>query len=255
MTYAGFLLLFLVVPILLLTLALRHRLQRRHALSLLALMAIALVYTTPWDNYLVANEVWWYDTGRVVGIRLGWVPLEEYLFFLLQPLFTGLLFLGVTRNRDGADDDKGKGRMRPLLLSLVPIWGASLLLPSGPESVRYLSLELAWGLPPLLLQLLFGGDLLWRQRRSIFLTLGLATTYLVAADVVAIRAGIWTISPQFTLLPPLFGGLVFEEVIFFLLTNTLVVFGVGLLVEPEAHARIQSVWADLTRHGALTSDA
>ena len=29
---------------------------------------IAVVYTTHWDNYLVATRVWWYDPALVSGI-------------------------------------------------------------------------------------------------------------------------------------------------------------------------------------------
>jgi lycopene cyclase domain len=50
---------------------------------------IAFTYTTPWDNYLVAQEVWWYGANRVVG-TIGYVPVEEYMFFVLQPILTGL---------------------------------------------------------------------------------------------------------------------------------------------------------------------
>jgi len=46
------------------------------------------VYTTPWDNYLIWRDVWHYGTDRVVG-TIGYVPVEEYLFFLLQPILTG----------------------------------------------------------------------------------------------------------------------------------------------------------------------
>ena len=46
----------------------------RFALGALAAhMAIAFVYTTPWDNYLVAREVWGYPPGRVLA-TIGFVP-------------------------------------------------------------------------------------------------------------------------------------------------------------------------------------
>ena len=44
---------------------------------------VALLYTTPWDNYLVYREVWGYPPGRVLA-TIGYVPVEEYLFFILQ---------------------------------------------------------------------------------------------------------------------------------------------------------------------------
>ena len=43
------------------------------------------------------NGVWSYDTGQVNGIVLGVVPLEEYFFFVLQTLVTGLLVLTMLR--------------------------------------------------------------------------------------------------------------------------------------------------------------
>ena len=106
MTYTAFLLQFLVVPIVIVgALAYRNRRKplasRRGLLSpllaLAALVVIAVVYTTPWDNHLVASGVWKYDPALVMGITLGWVPLEEYLFFILQPLLTGLGFLLLAR--------------------------------------------------------------------------------------------------------------------------------------------------------------
>ena len=46
-------------------------------LALAAHVGMAVVYTTPWDNYLVATRVWWYDPALVTGLTLGWVPIEE----------------------------------------------------------------------------------------------------------------------------------------------------------------------------------
>ncbi len=60
---------------------------------------VALAYTTPWDNYLVATGVWYYDPARVWNIVLGYVPLEEYLFFVLQVTLTGLITLWLIRRR------------------------------------------------------------------------------------------------------------------------------------------------------------
>lgn len=98
MNYPLFLLLFLVIPITLLALLLRERIRARWwrvAVGLTVLLA--LVYTTPWDNYLVATRVWSYDPARVWNIVLGYVPLEEYLFFVLQPILGALTALALLR--------------------------------------------------------------------------------------------------------------------------------------------------------------
>jgi lycopene beta-cyclase len=55
------------------------------------ILVVAFVYTTPWDNYLVWKGVWGYPPERVLA-RIGYVPVEEYMFFLLQPGIAGMLF-------------------------------------------------------------------------------------------------------------------------------------------------------------------
>ena len=98
MTYPLFLLIYLIVPILILGVWLRREWLQTWWLRAAAFtILIALVYTTPWDNYLVATQVWYYDPARVWNIILGWVPLEEYLFFVLQTILTGLIVAGLLR--------------------------------------------------------------------------------------------------------------------------------------------------------------
>ncbi|MGB8644299.1 MAG: lycopene cyclase domain-containing protein [Anaerolineae bacterium] len=100
MTYPLFLLIFLVIPIAALGIGLRRRLRTRWWLTAVAVtIGVALFYTTPWDNYLVASGVWYYAPSRVWNIILGYVPLEEYLFFILQVILTGLITLWLLRRR------------------------------------------------------------------------------------------------------------------------------------------------------------
>ena len=90
MTYLQFLLLFVCIPLALLAWQLRRHIRRIHLAMLIGLATIALIYTTPWDNYLVATRVWYYDPKLVLNLTLGYVPLEEYAFFILQSFLTGL---------------------------------------------------------------------------------------------------------------------------------------------------------------------
>ncbi|HEX8959062.1 MAG TPA: lycopene cyclase domain-containing protein [Solirubrobacterales bacterium] len=104
MTYAQFLLLFVVPPIVLLGahLALRRRLSRRLALALGVTAVLAVVYTGPWDSTIISQGVWAYPPGRVLGPTVALVPLEEYTFFVLQVLMTGLLTASLLGRRDPA---------------------------------------------------------------------------------------------------------------------------------------------------------
>lgn len=90
-----------------------------------------------------------------------------------------------------------------------------------PEPFTYLALELSWALPPILLQWLVGWRLLRQQRRAWLLGIVIPTVYLALADSTALGV-VWTIHPAKSL-GIYFGNVPLEEVLFFLLTNTLVV--------------------------------
>jgi lycopene cyclase domain-containing protein len=88
-TYAAFLVLFLLPPIVLLAIARPPTRRLRAALAITSLLAVA--YTGPWDAAIIAEGVWSYPPGRVLGPAIGGVPVEEYAFFVLQTALTGLL--------------------------------------------------------------------------------------------------------------------------------------------------------------------
>ncbi len=251
MTYFGFLVRFVLIPILVL-LVLAWRDSRRGivlppALRLLppagilaTLVVVALLYTTPWDNYLVATGVWWYRPELVVGITLGWVPLEEYTFFVLQTVMTGLLLLFLARHLRVTQPFRARPGLRKGAVAVGGVlWlGSLLLLLTGWRPGTYLSLILVWALPPLLLQMAVGADILWHHRRVVLTALFSASIYLAATDSLAIAGGTWSIDPEQSLHLLLGGILPLEEAIFFFVTNMLVVFGLTLGLSTESARRL-----------------
>ncbi len=251
MTYFGVLVRFLVIPIVVLG-VLAYRDWRRGVklpaafgllppgLVVAAHAIVALTYTTPWDNYLVATGVWWYDPALVTGITLGWVPLEEYTFFVLQPVLAGLWLLFLAR-RLPAGPSRVSGRSIRVVSAAVAgaAWVAAVaLLAAGWQPGNYLSLILVWVLPPIALQVAVGADILWRHRRLVTLALASTTLYLCGVDAFAIHSGTWTINPTLTSGILLGGVLPVEEAIFFLLTTTLLVFGMVLGLAHESAYRL-----------------
>lgn len=232
MSYLEFHLFFLLPPIILLATVARP--TRQDLLIVLAISAIALSYTTPWDNYLVYREVWAYGDGRVIG-TIGYVPIEEYAFFVLQPLLTGLAYLAISkrseRNRPSThfahSGSAAKRNRRAVLryggaaagLALTAVGVAAL---SAPRTL-YLGLILTWSGPVAAGQwFLYGDRFLNRDWLTAIL---LPTFYLWIADRVALAQDIWSISDVYTVgLEPF--GLPVEEALFFLMTNVLVVQGV-----------------------------
>ncbi len=90
MTYARFLGLFVVLPILFLLARYRRTLSWRGLAPLGLLLIIVYAATSPWDNMAVKWGLWGFDPERIWGVKLGYLPLEEYLFFGLQTLLVGL---------------------------------------------------------------------------------------------------------------------------------------------------------------------
>lgn len=225
MTYLQFHLVFILPPLLALAATAGPHLRRlgpRALRGLLLMPVVALVYTTPWDNYVIWRGIWSYGADRVVG-TIGLVPVEEYLFFVLQPLVTGLW----TFRFLGEPDPAARRPLLPLLgyLAIVPV--AALLL--GVRSFTYLALILVWAAPVLALQAGYGARELYAHRRALAIGVAVPTIYLWIADAIAIHLGVWRISAEHTVGLAL-GPLPLEEAVFFLVTNLLVVQGLILFV-------------------------
>jgi lycopene cyclase domain-containing protein len=256
MTYFTFLFIFLCLPILFLSIVAYRDARRGLRLpdsrqgflfgaALLLHILVAVAYTTPWDNYLVATGVWYYNPELVTGIRIGWVPIEEYAFFVLQTIMTGLLLLALSRRLPAERlEEHPSGwitRFLPVIL-LGSLWVWVLLrFASGWESGTYFSLIVLWALPPIMLQFAFGGDTLWRERKLVGSTLLLATLYLSITDSLAIGSGVWTIAPGQSFQIFLAEVLPLEELLFFLVTNCLIVFGITLFLAKESRIRLRKM--------------
>jgi lycopene cyclase domain-containing protein len=237
MTYLQFHLVFLVPALVIAGWQARRaapRLGRRAGWAVFAVPPIALLYTTPWDNYLVWKEVWTYGTDRVLGV-IGYVPIEEYLFFLLQPLLAGAtLYWLLGRALEGgglaeAHDHPHRIRLVGATVGLAATIAGFLLLRS--DAGTYLGLILVWGAPVPAIMWTFMGPDMWRARRAILPAVVLPSVYLWVADRVAIGLEIWAISTRYTLGWNPF-GLPVEEATFFLLTTVISVFGVTLFLVP-----------------------
>lgn len=246
MTYLSFLMIFVVLPALLLLIGIERRWasewggrpRRVFVPYIPAQAAIAFIYTTPWDNYLVAQGVWSYDSKRTLGWSIGWVPIEEYLFFILQPVLIGL-WMEWIGNQNGVDSLRSSDllwRWAGLAGCVVLGLGSAVLWREIGPPWTYTALITLWGLPPLMLQIAFGGDLL-QSRGFAWLQAWLPPAlYLSAADALAIRWGIWNIAPDQSMGWKV-AGLPVEEILFFLLTSLLLANGYFLLASSKSRVR------------------
>ena len=258
MTYFGFLLRFLVIPILIF-LAITwldhkkgkqiHGFRNGRAvwIGIAIHVLLAVTYTTPWDNYLVASGVWYYNPELVTGIVLGYVPIEEYTFFVLETILAGLWWWFLARRipLSSAPSNKFKPNKRVIYLSssfLVFLWLIfTYLFFFGDAGWTYLSIILFWALPPIILQTMFGADILWHYRKLVFWGIFVPGVYLSLMDIVALTDTTWSISPTQTTGILFFGILPLEEVVFFFITNVLIVFGMTLLLANVSQERLAGI--------------
>lgn len=202
-------------------------------------VVLALLYTTPWDNYLVATRVWWYDPLLVSGFLIGYVPIEEYLFFIGQTLVVGMVLLLAVRLAPEFPPFRSRPSLRLWATAIsISVWAFGVfLLAADYVAGAYLGLELAWAMIPITIQMAFGADILWHYRRPVIWTLVPASIFLSLADAIAIRSGTWTIGPEQSLGIHIGGILPVEEFVFFVLTTALVVFGMTLMLSRPSHER------------------
>jgi lycopene cyclase domain-containing protein len=95
----------------------------------------------------------------------------------------------------------------------------------------YLVFELGWACPVLFLQWAVGWKTLRARRRPLVWSVLISTAYLSSADGIAISHGIWTLHRS-RIVGLYAVNVPAEEIIFFLLTNLLVVQSVLLVYRP-----------------------
>lgn len=241
MSYLTFHLVFILPVILVLVVLLNGSgwpTVRFRAPGLLLLCLVALAYTTPWDNHLVARGIWTYGEDRVIeGLIMGVVPIEEYAFFILQPLLAGLFLLWYARNNETAWGNTLRGPLRRGLPATsggtafltLALAGAALLRWGDPR-FTYLALILVWACPVLAFQWFHGGGTLIAMRPILLPAVITPTVYLWIVDMIAIEWTIWVITPATSTGWFLF-ALPLEEAVFFLLTNLMVIQGLVLVYQ------------------------
>lgn len=224
LTYIEFHLLFVIPPMLLLGVLAYVRKGAwsgpRPLSGLAILLVLALVYTIPWDNLLIAEGVWWYGEGTTSGY-IWHAPIGEYLFFILQPIVVCLWLFQFPTVAD-------------VSLVRIPLWkrgigvlaGASVsivgYLMLGVDSLYYLGAILFWSGPILSIHWGFGWPYLWRLRRTLAVGIAVPTLYLCTIDRLAIEWGLWVLSDLHTTGITVL-GLPIEEGAFFFMTSVFAV--------------------------------
>lgn len=196
-------------------------------LAMMLVVFAAVVFTTPWDNIAARWGIWGFPRHKYT-LRIGYLPVEEYLFFILQSLNVMFAIRAILHLLPSW--------RHPVVFHFstvtwicvavsVPAWivlGLELRKRRRGQgtALRY-ALHLVWFLPVLYLQWILAPLLLSVHAGLLALTALGFGLYYTLADLVAVRAGIWFFDEK-QITGYKIAGLPWEEIAFFVLTSLLV---------------------------------
>jgi putative membrane protein len=193
----------------------------------LVLLAV-MIFTAPWDNFAAKWGIWGFPREKY-SLRIGYLPIEEYAFFLLQSvnviLAVRALFHFFPDWQTGQETGIGGITLICLVASVVPWAFVAVQLrwlrrKAGPR-VNY-AIHLAWFLPVIYTQWILAPRLFGGHAGLLALVTAAFGVYYTLADLAAVRAGTWFFDEKQITGTKLGGLLPWEEVAFFFLTSLLV---------------------------------
>ncbi|KAI8975962.1 phytoene synthase [Pilobolus umbonatus] len=194
------------------------------------LLFMAVSTASVWDNYIVYHKAWSYCPTCVVAV-IGYVPLEEYMFFGIMTLMTVAFTNLVMRWKIPSFYLRPQTPfLQTILVRFVPMVGLLTIAYKAwnlaiPGKSLFYGGCILWYVCPVLALLWYGaGEYMIRRFPSVLLSITLPTLYLCWVDKVAISAGTWDISLRTSTGKMVVPHLPVEEFMFFLLINVVLVF-------------------------------
>ncbi|PYH44064.1 terpenoid synthase [Aspergillus saccharolyticus JOP 1030-1] len=195
---------------------------------------LAVTCTIPWDSYLIRHHIWSYPADATLNCTLFAIPAEEVAFFVLQTYITALLYCICSKPLVQpmylrSDSPRWTRDLGGGLISAMFVVGLACFVTGGRST--YLGLILIWALPVVLLQwMLVAPFIISVPWTATALPIALPTVYLWIADRNAMAAGVWSIEAATQLNCHLLGLEIDiltsnREMLFFLLINVMIVFG------------------------------
>lgn len=230
LTYIGFHLRYTFPVIGLLAVLTRPFINRKEIFKIVFISIMALTYTTPWDNYMIYNKAWTFPPERVIAY-IGYVPIEEYMFFVIQTVLSSLWALLCVRwstpclNFNYNQKSYLLIRWVPIIfLSIVTVVGYVIAVPG--KDTFYLGCVF-WWVCPVIMFLWYGtGNYFVKKIMPSSFAIIVSTLYLSWIDKIALKAKVWQINETTSLQISMVEDLPFEEAFFFLVSNFLVILAV-----------------------------
>jgi len=227
LTYIDFHLKYTLTVIGVLSLIARPFINHSEVFKIAVISAIAFVYTTPWDNYVIYSDAWKYPPDRVLAI-IGYVPIEEYMFFIIQTVLTSLWALLCVRWSTPCLNFNYDKRSYQLIrwvpitiLTIVTIVGYKLVIPG--QRTFYLGCILCWVSPVIIFLWYEAGNFFVKKIIPSTFAIVVPSLYLCWIDQLALKENVWHINEETSLNIFIVDDLPIEEAFFFFVVNTIIV--------------------------------
>lgn len=227
LTYIDVHLLYMLPVIGVLSLITRPFLNRSEVFKIALISAIAFVYITPWDNYIIYNEGWSFTTEKILGF-IGYVPIEEYMFFIIQTVLTLLWALLCVRWSTPCLNFNYDKRSYQLIrwipiafLVIATIVGYIIAIPG--QATFYLGCVLCWVSPVIIFMWYGAGNFFVKKIIPCSFAVVVPTLYLCWVDQLALKENIWHINKKTILNIFVAEDLPLEETFFFFVSNIIIV--------------------------------
>lgn len=230
LTYLQVHIYYTIPPTIILYLLMRPLIGSFDKIKIITLCTLALVYTTPWDNYIIYFKAWWYRKDAVIG-TIGYVPIEEYCFFIIQTILSALWTSFCSRWTLNALYLQNTSRVNfyairyaviTILVGLM-ITGWTYAIPA--TKTFYMGSIIWWTLFVVIVLWYISGPYVVKRYRETLISILLPSLYLCYVDLIALRAQVWHINEATSLEIFLVKDLPLEEITFFFLTNIIVAMG------------------------------
>lgn len=193
------------------------------------LSLVSLATASPWDNYIVYHKAWWYCPNCVLFV-IGYVPIEEYSFFVIMTVMTTIFTSMVMRWELPTLHLKATSSLQFMVVRYVPILGFASAAVWGwfnaiPNTQTFYGGCILWYTMPVLALLWWGASNYIVSRFVPFaISIIIPTIYLCWVDLIALRAGTWHINEATSTGIFVIDVLPLEEFGFFFLVNCVLVF-------------------------------
>lgn len=195
----------------------------------ISICVLMLIYTAPWINYTMHRHSLKYHKDTVIT-TVDELPIERYIFFIMQMIFTSLWTSLCSRWTFSALYLKSTNRIQFHLIrySVITLMVAAMYFGwkhsiSGNKTF-YLGSMVWWFLLAAIILWRFSGPYIWKRYKEYLASIFLPSIYFCYVDLIAMRNGHWQINKATSLgVFPICNDLPLEEIAFIFLTNSLVV--------------------------------